>query len=199
MLFNEIRAHFGRNAVYSGHVTAPQVFTTVLRECKTVCATAESCTGGQIAQELTSSAGSSAVFWGGVVVYANEAKSTLLNIPSDIIQQKGAVSGDVVELMAKRMLDISGAGVSMAVSGIAGPDGGTAEKPVGTVWIAVGLANGPVYSGRYQFSGTRNEVRKKAAHVAMLSAANLVSIQKTGEASGSLLGAEYKLDSFYDW
>ena len=103
---------------------------------KTVC-TAESCTGGFIAHKITSVPGSSGYFKGSVVAYANEVKESLLNVPPDLIQRHGAVSEEVVREMARNACAVFGTNFSIACSGIAGPDGGTDEKPVGTVWVAV--------------------------------------------------------------
>lgn len=100
-------------------------------------ATAESCTGGQIAQKITSIAGASCYFKGGVVVYSNELKTQLLNVQTTTLEQHGAVSEATVIEMANNTIKNLQCDYAIAVSGIAGPDGGTAEKPVGTIWIAV--------------------------------------------------------------
>lgn len=99
-------------------------------------ALAESCTGGWIAKAITDVAGSSQVFAYGVVSYSNEAKQSLLGVQRDTLASYGAVSEAVVEEMAHGALSLSGADISVAVSGVAGPDGGSEEKPVGTVWFA---------------------------------------------------------------
>ncbi len=99
-------------------------------------ATAESCTGGLIANRITDVPGSSAVFTHGFVTYANEAKRDLLGVPQAVLDEHGAVSEPVARAMAEGALKSSGADVAVAVTGIAGPDGGTPEKPVGTVWLA---------------------------------------------------------------
>lgn len=101
-------------------------------------ATAESCTGGLIAGLLTEIAGSSAVFDRGVVTYSNAAKSELLGVPEDLIAKLGAVSAPVAEHMVRGLLRISPADVAIAVTGIAGPGGGSATKPVGLVYLAIG-------------------------------------------------------------
>ena len=101
-------------------------------------ALAESCTGGLVAASITSVPGSSGFFLGGVVSYANEAKSSLLGVEPSLLRAHGAVSEPVVRAMALGALDHLGGELSVAVSGIAGPDGGTRDKPVGTVWIAWG-------------------------------------------------------------
>ncbi|HLG35815.1 MAG TPA: competence/damage-inducible protein A [Bacteroidia bacterium] len=109
----------------------------LLREKKATLCTAESCTGGYIAHKITSVPGSSDYFIGSVVAYANEVKENFLNVPYQVIEKYGAVSEQVVKLMAENARNIFGTDYSVACSGIAGPDGGTEEKPVGTVWIAV--------------------------------------------------------------
>jgi nicotinamide-nucleotide amidase len=103
-------------------------------------ATAESCTGGYIAHLLTSLPGSSGWYAGSVVSYANEVKTELLGVPAPVIASEGAVSRPVVEQMVRGVIAQTGADVAVAVSGIMGPDGGSAEKPVGMVWVAVGNA-----------------------------------------------------------
>jgi len=100
-------------------------------------ATAESLTGGMIAQAITAIPGSSDVFWGGLVSYSIEAKKRLLSVPSSVIEEYGVVSGETAAAMACGALDASDADVSVAVTGVAGPSGGNDAIPVGTVWMAV--------------------------------------------------------------
>ena len=100
--------------------------------------TAESCTGGLIASMLTRIPGSSDAFHAGFVTYANDIKRAVLGVREESLAQQGAVSEEVVQQMARGAMERSGADYAIAVSGIAGPDGGTAEKPVGTVWLAWG-------------------------------------------------------------
>ena len=100
-------------------------------------ATAESCTGGKIASMITSVAGSSDYYKGSVIAYANEVKTSILNVSPQIIEKRGAVSQPVVEAMAQNLIKLYNVDYALATSGIAGPDGGTPEKPVGTVWLAV--------------------------------------------------------------
>ena len=128
---------------------------------KTV-ATAESCTGGWIAKALTDIAGSSAAFGYGIVSYSNGAKESLLGVNPATLVEHGAVSEETVREMATGALNLSGADFAVAVSGIAGPDGGTAEKPVGTVWMAWSERRGdePAVETRLKnFSGDREAVR----------------------------------------
>lgn len=100
-------------------------------------ATAESCTGGNIAHQITSVSGSSAYFKGTIVAYSNEIKEKVLHVPTEILEKHGAVSQEVVEIMAKEVRKLMNVDFSIATSGIAGPSGGTSEKAVGTIWIAV--------------------------------------------------------------
>ena len=125
-------------------------------------ATAESCTGGGIAAAITQIAGSSAWFEYGIVSYANRAKTQLLNVQDKTLADDGAVSEAVVVQMAKGVLTLSGADIAVAVSGIAGPAGGTVEKPVGTVWFAWALATGEVNTQLLHFFGERVNVQQQA-------------------------------------
>ncbi len=117
--------------------TLEMVIGKLLKEQNCTVSTAESCTGGEIAHMITSVPGSSLYYKGSVIAYANEVKTKLLNVNNDIIEREGAVSEIVVKEMAIGARKLFGTDYSVAISGIAGPDGGTAEKPVGTVWIAV--------------------------------------------------------------
>jgi PncC family amidohydrolase len=129
-------------------------------------AVAESCTGGLIGARLTSVPGSSACFEGGVIAYSNNLKMSLLAVPMGLIESEGAVSGLVAEAMAMGGAAAAMADCGIAVTGVAGPDGGTDEKPVGTVWVAVALPTGTT-SRQYHFRGTRDEVREQAVNAAL--------------------------------
>jgi len=129
-------------------------------------AAAESCTGGWIAKALTDVAGSSQWFEGGVVAYSNAAKSSLLGVPAGLIAAHGAVSEPVVRAMAEGARARLGVALAVAVSGIAGPDGGTADKPVGTVWFA--WASGrQTTAARELFAGDREAVRRQCVALAV--------------------------------
>ena len=135
-----------------------------------VLTTAESCTGGWIAKTLTDRPGSSAWFEYGFVTYSNTAKSKLLGVDPTLLEQHGAVSDAVVCAMARGALKSSGADWSMAVSGVAGPDGGSAEKPVGTVWLAWGrrLHEGVQLDTQLEvFGGDRESVRRQTVVCAL--------------------------------
>lgn len=126
-------------------------------------AIAESCTGGWIAKSITDIAGSSAVFGYGLVSYSNGAKESLLGVSSATLEEHGAVSQAVVEAMARGALRLSGADIAVAVSGIAGPDGGTDDKPVGTVWFGWAVrdrGNVLTDSSCKHFAGDRELVRE---------------------------------------
>lgn len=130
-------------------------------------ATAESCTGGWIAKLCTDRAGSSAWFERGLVTYSNAAKMDLLGVPADLIDRCGAVSGEVVAAMAAGALYASRADCAVSVSGIAGPEGGTADKPVGTVWIGWCINGGQPQTRHYIFDGGRDAVRAAAVGAAL--------------------------------
>jgi nicotinamide-nucleotide amidase len=129
--------------------------------------TAESCTGGYLAQMLTRLPGSSSWFDMGVVTYSNTAKQQLLAIPPDLITQNGAVSEAVASAMAKNVLTISVADLSIAITGIAGPGGGSADKPVGTVWFACARRNHKIMTHCAHFEGDREAVRKQSVSHAL--------------------------------
>ncbi|MBI2381109.1 MAG: CinA family protein [Gammaproteobacteria bacterium] len=130
-------------------------------------ATAESCTGGGIAYALTGVPGSSAWFERGYISYSNAAKVELLGVRPETLATHGAVSGEVVCEMVEGVLARSPVDLAVAVSGIAGPDGGSPEKPVGTVWLAWGLRGRPVRSERFLFGGDRSAVRIAAIFAAL--------------------------------
>ena len=129
-------------------------------------ATAESCTGGLIAAACTDRAGSSQWFERGFVTYSNDAKADMLGVPSALIAQHGAVSEPVARAMAEGALAHSRAQVSLAVTGVAGPSGGSADKPVGTVWFGWCVA-GVTHTELQQFAGDRTAVRAATVHHAL--------------------------------
>lgn len=128
-------------------------------------ATAESCTAGWVAKAITDVPGSSAWFVAGIASYADEAKTALLGVPARLLQKEGAVSQAVVEAMARGALERCGADRAVAVSGIAGPAGGTEEKPVGMVWFAWARRDGDevAFKTRMErFQGDREAIRRQA-------------------------------------
>ena len=130
-------------------------------------ALAESCTGGLISAACTSIAGSSGWFERGFVTYSNEAKVQMLGVDANIIHTNGAVSEATVLAMAAGSLQQSDADIALSVSGIAGPDGGTQDKPVGTVWFAIATKDGDEKSFQQHFSGDRQSVRLQAVQFAL--------------------------------
>ncbi|MBN1988667.1 MAG: competence/damage-inducible protein A [Bacteroidales bacterium] len=145
------------------------VVGVLLRLTRSSICTAESCTGGTIAQMLTSAPGASNYFMGSVVAYANSVKQDLLGVSITDIETHGAVSSEVVETMAKGALRVLGASYAIATSGIAGPGGGTNEKPVGTVWVAVASSN-KVISQKFELGSDRekNIIRSSVSALNML-------------------------------
>ena len=140
---------------------AESLVTTLSEAGKTV-TTAESCTGGWIAKAITDIPGSSSAFAYGIVSYSNGAKESLLGVKNPTLVDNGAVSETVVTEMAEGALQLSGADIAVAVSGVAGPDGGSEEKPVGTVCFAWAVRKGSGISAFAEsqfFEGNRNEVR----------------------------------------
>lgn len=137
--------------------------------------TAESCTGGWIGKALTDIPGSSSYVWGGWISYSNQAKQDMLGVPLELIDRHGAVSEPVVVAMAEGALRQSGTDLSVAVSGVAGPDGGTAEKPVGTVWIAWRDGGGRVTTRCLHLDGDREAVRRETVRQALAGLLALVA------------------------
>lgn len=133
-----------------------------LRQAGWRLALAESCTGGWVAKAVTDIAGSSAWFERGFVTYSNAAKEQQLGVSPALLATQGAVSAGVVEAMARGALQGSPSDLALAVSGIAGPDGGTVDKPVGLVWFALALRGGKTHSQSHVFEGNRDAVRRAA-------------------------------------
>jgi nicotinamide-nucleotide amidase len=153
--------------LYSTHgELLEEVVARILTENRATVAVAESCTGGMVAEKLTNIAGSSAYFLGGVICYSNELKSSLVGVPAEIIEAKGAVSSEVALALADGIRRRTGATVGIGITGIAGPGGGTPEKPVGLVHIGIADAHGP-RERRHQFSGDRDRIRTFAAYTAL--------------------------------
>ncbi len=132
---------------------------TVLLQKKLTVTTVESCTGGGIAYAITAIPGSSGWFNEGFVTYSNQAKHKLVGVNEETINAHGAVSQETVEEMAQGARDRANASIAVSVSGIAGPDGGTVDKPVGTVWMCIATSKGKVWSHCFHFLGDRDQVR----------------------------------------
>ena len=136
----------GDHLVSDGEKSMEEIIVNLLEENRMTLATAESCTGGHLANRITNVPGASAVFKEGFVTYSNTSKTELLGVPAELIQVHGAVSEAVVCAMAEGALLKSGAVYALATTGIAGPGGGTPDKPVGTVWLALAEAGKVTFS-----------------------------------------------------
>lgn len=150
--------------------------------CEVNLSVAESCTGGLISKLITDIPGSSNCFSQGLVTYSDDAKSKLLGINTEDLLRFGAVSDFTAKKMAERVAKINNSDFSLAVTGIAGPSGGTVEKPVGTVWIAWGVKIQDKFileSELFVFSGDRNEIRNQSAIKALLGINERIKISKS--------------------
>jgi nicotinamide-nucleotide amidase len=147
-------------------ITLEESLGILLLERGLTLSTAESCTGGNIARLITSIPGSSRYFSGSVIAYSNRIKSGILRVDPVILEKEGAVSRPVVEQMARGVQALQGTDAAIATSGIAGPDGGTEDKPVGTTWISV-VSGDQVYSKKYRFGGSRDRIIDQASYTAL--------------------------------
>ncbi|MEM9232883.1 MAG: nicotinamide-nucleotide amidohydrolase family protein [Pseudomonadota bacterium] len=145
---------------------AEQVITRASAGTRTI-ATAESCTGGLISAALTDVPGSSAVFTHGFVTYANEAKENVLGVPYKLLVQHGAVSGQVALAMAKGARLAAGTYLAVSVTGVAGPGGGTAEKPVGLVYIGLSTPDRTIFHRHFFSRGSRQTIRFQTVNAAL--------------------------------
>lgn len=141
--------------------------TEQLQKREWLLATAESCTGGLLSTAITHRPGSSNVFDRGFITYSNEAKIELLSVPEQLLTMNGAVSAQCAEAMARGALKHSNAHLSVSITGIAGPEGGSDEKPVGLVFFGFALKGGSAGSIEVQFEGTREQIRGQAAVTAL--------------------------------
>lgn len=148
------------------HQLAEQLAQRLLSQGKRL-TTAESCTGGWLAKTLTDLPGSSNWFERGTVSYSNAAKRGDLHVSEHTLERHGAVSEATAREMAMGALHVSGADIAISITGIAGPDGGSAEKPVGTVWFGIAQRNGSVDARLQQFSGSRESIRRDSVKYAL--------------------------------
>ena len=163
---SELRAVLG-DLIYGEEKTdLAAVVLDSLRERRLKIAVAESCTGGMLGARLTAIAGSSDVVLGGVIAYANEVKESKLGVSAETLRVQGAVSEETAREMAAGVCAMFGSDIGVSITGIAGPGGGTPEKPVGTVCIAV-AAGGEISSARVQMIGDRDEIRRRSAQAAL--------------------------------
>ena len=142
------------------------VIGDILSERNLTISIAESCTGGLIGNLITNIPGSSHYFLGGIIAYSNQSKEDLLNVSSETIKKYGAVSDQTVQEMAEGVKKRFKSNMGLAVTGIAGPGGGSKEKPVGTVFIGLAVGN-EIFSGKYSFHGTREQIKQKTAYTSL--------------------------------
>ena len=147
-------------------MTTAEKLVKVLTEKKMTCATAESCTGGGVGYAITAVSGSSAVFWGGIISYDNSVKHRVLGVPEEILSTKGAVSSECAAAMADGAQRRLNTDLAVSITGIAGPGGGSAEKPVGLVWFGLASKSGTI-TEKNIFSGDRESVRSAAIEYAL--------------------------------
>jgi nicotinamide-nucleotide amidase len=163
----ELRRRIGSGYFGDDELTLPGAIVAELRRRGAWLVTAESCTGGQVADALVGVAGASAVYRGGVVAYDNELKVGQLGVPQETLDRFGAVSEETAVAMARGARERLGADFAIATTGIAGPAGGTAEKPVGLVWFALALQSGETETRRLTFPGNRADIRDRATVAAL--------------------------------
>ncbi|HHN78018.1 MAG TPA: nicotinamide-nucleotide amidohydrolase family protein, partial [Phycisphaerales bacterium] len=145
----------------------PRVVVSMLRDRGERVAVAESCTAGLLGAEITRIAGSSSVFVGGWLTYSNEMKTLMLGVPVSVLEREGAVSGACALAMARGALERSGADHALSITGVAGPGGGSDEKPVGSVWIGYAPPEGNAEARLFRFKGDRDAVRAWAMRTAL--------------------------------
>lgn len=162
----EIRARAGQFLYGTDGTTLEQAAVEALAVARRTVAVAESCTGGMLGERITTVAGSSAVFRGGVICYANDVKERLCGVPAAVLAEHGAVSEPCARALAEGVRRLLGADFGVGITGIAGPGGGSAAKPVGLVYIGLASAAGTEVE-RHQFQGQRHDIRYRATQVAL--------------------------------
>lgn len=165
-LESKARSILGNHIYGIDEETLESVVVEKLRKKNLTLALAESCTGGLIANRITNIPGSSEVFLAGLAAYSNEAKINILGVPADIIEKHGAVSRETASAMAEGMMALTNADIALSVTGIAGPGGGAAEKPVGLVYISIAVSNG-VETVKNLFNGSRIDIKHRTSQVAL--------------------------------
>ena len=147
-------------------MTTAEKLVKVLTEKQMTCATAESCTGGGVGHAITAISGSSTVFWGGVISYDNSVKQGVLGVPEEVLETKGAVSSECASAMAEGARRLLKTDLAVSITGIAGPGGGSEEKPVGLVWFGLASKTDTV-TEKMVFPGDREAVRSAAIEHAL--------------------------------
>jgi nicotinamide-nucleotide amidase len=156
----------GENLISTCGEMIEDIVARLLMENRATIAVAESCTGGLLAERLTNLPGSSAYFLGGIVCYSNDLKTRLVGVPAEMIEAKGAVSSEVALALADGIRKLTGAALGIGITGVAGPSGGTPEKPVGLVHIGIADEHGPREKS-FRFPGDRERIRFFAAQNAL--------------------------------
>jgi nicotinamide-nucleotide amidase len=170
----KVREAVGSSIYGEGDVDLASVVLDRLRATRRTIAVAESCTGGLLGARLTAVPGSSEVVVGGVIAYDNRIKRDMLGVGDQVLEEHGAVSEPVARAMATGLRERYRSAVTVSITGVAGPGGGTADKPVGTVWIAVDV-DGAVTARRFSMIGDRDEIRRRSAQTALEMLRNAVS------------------------
>ncbi len=174
----ELKSLLGESIFEASDAPVGEFVGSLLKKYGLTFASAESCTGGYIAHQITAVPGSSAYYRGGVVAYSNDVKQQVLGVSVESLKDSGAVSEVVVRQMVEGVVRITGADVAVATTGVAGPDGGTQEKPVGTVWIAAKVG-GSIRAERFRFGTQRESNIQRSANAALLMAAEMIQEKKT--------------------
>ncbi len=153
-----------KNDIFTiGTETLPEVLGKILKSKNMTCSTAESCTAGLTAKMITDVSGSSAYFVGGVASYSNDVKIKVLGVRKETIEKYGAVSEETAREMADGVKKLTGSDIAVSITGIAGPTGGTPEKPVGLVWFGVAYPDGKIHTEKHHFNGNREIIRTRAS------------------------------------
>lgn len=164
---SRIREKAGRYIYGVDDISFQRAVVELLLSNHVTLATAESCTGGLLSARLTEIPGVSAAFVGGVISYRDDVKRAMLGVAAATIRSHGAVSEETAKQMAEGIRSRLGSDLAVSITGIAGPDGGTKEKPVGTVWIAIAQGGAPTDARKFQFGGERDAIRERAVYAAM--------------------------------
>jgi nicotinamide-nucleotide amidase len=162
-----IRKRAGNSIFGTDTDTLEEKVVELLKKNDATLSTAESCTGGMLSMRITNVPGSSEVFMGGVISYDNSVKMNELRVPKDLINTHGAVSEECVRAMAEGALKKFGTSFALSITGVAGPGGGTKEKPVGTVWIALAESDNSILAKLYTFAGDRSIIRERSTDSAL--------------------------------
>ena len=166
-------------------MTIAEKLVRALTEKRMTCATAESCTGGGVGYTITGVSGASAVFWGGVISYDNSVKRDVLGVPEEVLATKGAVSSECAAAMADGARRLLKTDLAVSLTGIAGPGGGSAEKPVGLVWFGLASKDGTI-TGKKVFPGDRGSVRSAAIEHALGLLLNAAGTQDDANAQAAM-------------